>query len=37
MRTSTIQRTTGETQIELKLELDGRGSAEIATGIGFLD
>ena len=36
-RTATIRRTTSETAIELTLDLDGTGRAEIATGIGFLD
>ena len=37
MRTAAIQRTTAETEISLKLNLDGTGAAEIATGVGFLD
>lgn len=37
MRTSEIQRTTGETKIALKLNLDGSGRYEIHTGVGFLD
>lgn len=37
MRTSTLQRTTRETQIQLTLELDGTGAADIASGCGFLD
>lgn len=37
MRNATINRTTAETDISLKLNLDGIGSAEIATGCGFLD
>lgn len=37
MRTSTIARKTGETDIQLTLALDGRGVAEASTGIGFLD
>jgi imidazoleglycerol-phosphate dehydratase len=36
-RTATIRRETGETRIELSLNLDGTGTAEIATGIGFFD
>ena len=36
-RTSTISRKTAETQIELTLNLDGSGVAQIATGIGFFD
>ena len=37
MRTSTIDRTTRETQITLSLNLDGSGKADISTGIGFFD
>ena len=37
MRSATIDRTTGETEIHLTLELDGRGQAQVNTGIGFLD
>lgn len=37
MRTSTISRTTAETNITLSLNLDGSGNADIATGVGFLD
>ncbi len=36
-RTARIQRQTGETKIDLQLDLDGTGKSEIATGIGFLD
>ncbi len=36
-RTAQIVRSTRETQIELTLALDGRGQADIQTGIGFLD
>lgn len=36
-RVSYIRRTTLETDIELKLNLDGSGKAEVQTGIGFLD
>jgi imidazoleglycerol-phosphate dehydratase len=36
-RTATIERTTKETQIRLKLELDGSGQATINTGVGFFD
>lgn len=32
-----ISRKTAETDIILKLEIDGKGKSEIATGIGFLD
>lgn len=37
MRESKIQRSTKETKIELSLQLDGMGNAEISTGVGFLD
>ena len=37
MRRALIERDTTETQIRLKLNLDGRGHYEIATGIRFLD
>jgi imidazoleglycerol-phosphate dehydratase len=37
MRTAEIQRTTNETDIQLRLNLDGSGAHEIATGVGFLD
>ena len=36
-RTATIQRNTAETQIELSLNLDGTGQADVATGVGFFD
>ncbi len=36
-RTARVARRTGETDIELRLSLDGAGRAEISTGIGFLD
>ena len=37
MRTSDIKRTTAETDISLKLNLDGTGCSNVATGCGFLD
>lgn len=37
MRNASISRRTGETQIRIGLELDGKGKAEISTGIGFFD
>ena len=37
MRTSEISRTTAETDVYIKLNLDGKGECEISTGIGFLD
>ena len=36
-RTAKIRRETGETQIEVQIDLDGHGSADVSTGIGFLD
>jgi imidazoleglycerol phosphate dehydratase HisB len=36
-RRATIDRTTRETRISCTLDLDGRGQANVATGIGFLD
>lgn len=36
-RISTINRRTRETDIEVTLDLDGSGRAEVHTGIGFLD
>jgi imidazoleglycerol-phosphate dehydratase len=36
-RVAEIVRTTRETDIRLKLDLDGQGRAEVATGVGFLD
>ncbi len=37
MRTAELNRVTGETDIRLALNLDGRGVSEIETGCGFLD
>ncbi len=37
MRTSEITRKTAETDIFLKLDIDGTGKSEIDTGCGFLD
>ncbi len=37
MRTAEIKRTTKETDIHLRLCLDGSGSADVSTGCGFLD
>ncbi len=36
-RVAEIARTTRETDIRLRLDLDGEGKAGVATGIGFLD
>jgi imidazoleglycerol-phosphate dehydratase len=36
-RTATINRKTAETAIDLSLDLDGRGTAQVATGVGFFD
>jgi imidazoleglycerol-phosphate dehydratase len=37
MRESSIDRETKETKIQLSLNLDGKGDANIDTGVGFLD
>src|SRR5437868_1007366 len=36
-RAATVDRTTGETEVHVKLALDGDGSGERETGVGFLD
>jgi len=36
-RTATIHRKTKETEIQLELNLDGTGKADVNTGVGFLD
>jgi imidazoleglycerol-phosphate dehydratase len=36
-RTGSSERKTGETFVKVSLDLDGRGEADIATGVGFLD
>jgi imidazoleglycerol-phosphate dehydratase len=36
-RTAEIHRQTAETKISLKLNIDGVGKSQIATGVGFLD
>jgi imidazoleglycerol-phosphate dehydratase len=37
MRRAERERRTAETEIEVALDLDGQGTSEIATGVGFLD
>lgn len=37
MRTAELTRQTAETDIKLKLELDGKGNSKIDSGCGFLD
>jgi len=37
MRTAEVERNTKETQIRVKLNLDGKGVAKLATGIPFLE
>ena len=36
-RTSTVSRKTGETDIRLSLNIDGRGETKLETGLGFFD
>ena len=36
-RTAEVKRNTAETQISVKLNLDGRGQSQLHTGIGFFD
>jgi imidazoleglycerol-phosphate dehydratase len=36
-RTARYERATKETRIEVALDLDGTGKAEVATGVGFAD
>ena len=36
-RTAHIRRQTAETDIELSLNLDGHGTSQVATGVGFFD
>ena len=36
-RTSQIHRTTGETDVQLSIDLDGTGAGERETGVGFFD
>ena len=37
MRQASVERKTKETEIKVKLTLDGRGVYDVNTGIGFLD
>ena len=37
MRKAEITRKTGETDITLSLDIDGKGESEISSGVGFLD
>ena len=37
MRAATIARTTRETDISVRLDLDGTGQSDCATGVGFFD
>jgi imidazoleglycerol-phosphate dehydratase len=36
-RTATVERTTKETRVEVRLDLDGSGTADVATGVPFFD
>ena len=36
-RIGTVKRVTKETDVEIRIDLDGTGEAEISTGIGFFD
>jgi imidazoleglycerol-phosphate dehydratase len=36
-RVGDVRRTTGETDVRVRLELDGSGTADVATGVGFFD
>ena len=36
-RSAEVERSTKETRVRLKLVLDGKGAAQLSTGVGFLD
>ena len=36
-RTAEVRRATGETDVRVRVDLDGSGLAEVATGVGFFD
>lgn len=36
-RTASVHRATGETDVEVRIDLDGTGAAEVRTGVGFFD
>ena len=36
-RTAEVARKTGETDIQIKIDLDGTGASTIDTGVGFFD
>lgn len=36
-RTNELERTTSETSVSVRLDIDGEGSTEISTGVGFFD
>lgn len=36
-RTASVSRKTNETEIEVSVDLDGKGASEISTGVGFFD
>src|SRR5659263_773590 len=36
-RTASLRRKTGETDIEIKINIDGTGISDISSGIGFFD
>lgn len=37
VRSTTVTRTTGETDIKIELNIDGKGNCKVDTGIGFFD